>query len=52
MLPLLGGVEAPDVVRGLDIGDGDSLPLKCCGDRELERGLAIGGMGEGMFLAT
>lgn len=45
------GVEEPEVVLGLDIGEGDILPLICCGDLEFSKGLPIGDTGHDMFLA-
>ena len=49
-LPPVRGVDEPDVVCGLDIGEGDNLPFKCCGDRECKRGLPIGETGHEIFL--
>ena len=50
-LPPVRGVEAPDIAWGLDIGEGDILPLICCGDLECRRGLPIGDTGHDIFLA-
>lgn len=44
------GVDEPEVVRGLDIGEGDILPFRCCGDLECRRGLPMGETGHDMFL--
>lgn len=44
------GVDEPEVVRGLDIGEGDILPFSCCGDLDCKRGLPIGETGHDMFL--
>ncbi len=44
------GVDEPDMARGLDIGDGDILPFRCCGDLECRRGLPMGETGHDMFL--
>lgn len=44
------GVDEPEVVRGLEIGEGDILPVKCFGDLECNRGLPIGETGHDMFL--
>ena len=49
-MPPVRGVDEPDVVRGLDIGEGDILPLKCWGDLGYRRGLPIGETGHDMFL--
>lgn len=49
LLPVRG-VDEPEVVRGLDIGEGDILSLKCCGDLECKRGLPMGDTGHDMFL--
>lgn len=38
-LPPVRGVDEPDAVRGLEMGEGDVLPLICCGDLECRRGL-------------
>ena len=38
------------MVRGLDMGDGDILPFRCCGDLVGKRGLPIGETGQDMFL--
>lgn len=45
----LRGVDEPDVVRGLEIGEGDILLLTCCGDLECRRGLPMGETGHDMF---
>lgn len=44
------GVDEPEVVRGLEIGEGDILPCRCFGDLECNRGLPIGETGHDMFL--
>ena len=44
-------MDAPEAVLGLEIGEGDILPLICCGDLELNRGLPIGETGQDMYLA-
>lgn len=46
------GVDAPDAVWGLDIGDGDILPLICCGDLQCRSGLPIGETGHDIFLGV
>lgn len=38
-VPPVRGVDEPDGVRGLEMGEGDVLPLICCGDLECRRGL-------------
>lgn len=48
--PPVRGVDEPEVVRGLDIGEGDILPFRCCGDLECRRGLPMGETGHEMFL--
>lgn len=48
--PPVRGVDEPEVVRGLDIGEGDILPFRCCGDLECRRGLPMGETGHDMFL--
>jgi hypothetical protein len=48
-LPPARGVDEPDAVRGLEMGDGDVLPLVCCGDLECRRGL-LGETGHDLFL--
>lgn len=48
--PPVRGVDEPEVVRGLDIGEGDILPFRCCGDLECRRGLPTGETGHDMFL--
>jgi hypothetical protein len=50
LLQPVRGVDEPEVVRGLDIGEGDILPFKCCGDLECKRGLPMGETGHDMFL--
>lgn len=47
---LVSGVDVPDVVRGLHMGDGDILPFRCCGDLECNSGLPIGETGHDIFL--
>lgn len=49
-LPPVRGVDEPEVVLGLEIGDGDILPFTCCGDLELRRGLPVGETGHERFL--
>lgn len=49
-LPPVSGVDEPEVVRGLDIGEGDILPFRCGGDLECNRGLPMGETGHDMFL--
>jgi len=49
-LPPLRGVDAPEAVRGLDIGEGDILPFICCGDLGLKSGLPMGETGQDIFL--
>lgn len=49
-LPPVRGVDAPEAVRGLDIGEGDNLPLLCCGDLDLKSGLPMGETGQDIFL--
>lgn len=49
-LPPVRGVEAPEAVRGLDIGEGDSLPFMCCGDLDVKSGLPMGETGQDIFL--
>ena len=49
-LPPVRGVDEPEVVRGLDIGEGDILPFRCGGDLECNRGLPMGETGHDMFL--
>lgn len=44
-LPPVRGVDEPEVVCGLDIGDGDILPFKGCADLECTRGLPVGDTG-------
>jgi hypothetical protein len=51
-LPPVRGVDEPDVVRGLEMGEGDILPLICCGDLECRRGLPIGETGHDIFLGV
>lgn len=51
-LPPVRGVDEPDTVRGLDIGDGDSLPLMCCSDLEFRRGLSVGETGHDEFFGA
>lgn len=46
------GVDEPDVAWGLDMGEGDILPLICCGDRECISGLPVGDTGHEMFLGV
>lgn len=46
------GVDTLDVDLGLDIGEGDNLPLTRWGDCECESGLPSGETGQEMFLAT
>lgn len=48
-VPPVRGVDEPDMVWGLDIGEGDTLPLVCFGDREYNKGLPIGETGHDMF---
>lgn len=48
-VPPVRGVDEPEVVRGLDIGEGDILPLRCCGDLECKRGLPMGDTGQDML---
>ena len=52
MAPLapVRGVDEPEVVLGLDIGEGDILPFICCGDLEWRRGLPMGETGHDMYL--
>lgn len=50
-VPPVNGVHEPEGVRGLEIGEGDILPLKCGGDLEFSRGLPIGETGHEIFLA-
>lgn len=40
------------MVLGLEIGEGDILPLKFCGDLACSRGLPIGDTGQEIFLGT
>lgn len=47
---LVRGVDVPEVVRGLDIGDGEILPFSCCGDLGCNSGLPIGETGHDTFL--
>ena len=49
-LPPLRGVDAPEAVRGLDIGEGDIRPFMCCGDLGLKSGLPMGETGQDIFL--
>ena len=49
-LPPVRGVDAPEAVRGLDIGEGDIIPFMCCGDLDLKRGLPMGETGQDIFL--
>lgn len=51
-LPPVRGVDEPDVARGLDMGEGDILPLICCGDLECRSGLPMGDIGHEMFLGV
>jgi len=49
-LPPVRVVDEPEVVFGLDMGEGDILPLTCCGGLELSKGLPIGETGQDTFL--
>lgn len=49
-VPPFRGVEEPEVLRGLDMGDGDILPFGYWGDLECRRGLPIGETGHDTFL--
>ena len=49
-LPPVRGVDAPEALRGLEIGEGDILPFMCCGDLECSKGLPIGETGHDTFL--
>lgn len=49
-LPPVRGVDAPETVRGLDIGEGDILPFMCCGDLDRKSGLPMGETGQEIFL--
>lgn len=51
-LPPDRGVEVPEVVLGLEIGEGDILPLVCWGDLDFNRGLPHGETGHDMLLRT
>lgn len=46
------GVDALDVIRGLDMGEGDLLPLTCCGDLGWRSGLPMGETGQETFLGV
>lgn len=48
-LPPVRGVDEPEVFRGLEIGEGDILPFRCCGDLECNKGLPMGETGHDMF---
>lgn len=47
-LPPVRGVDEPEVVRGLEIGD--IFPFRCGGDLVCNRGLSVGETGHDMFL--
>lgn len=47
--PAVKGVDDPERTWGLDIGDGDLLPL-ICGECEWKIGLPTGEIGHDMFL--
>jgi hypothetical protein len=49
-LPPDRGVEVPEVVLGLEIGEGDILPLVCWGDVDFSRGLPHGETGHDILL--
>lgn len=48
--PPVKGVDEPDIVWGLEIGDGDSRPFRFGGERGQRRGLPIGETGHDIFL--
>jgi len=49
-VPPVRGVDEPEVVRGLAMGEGDILPFRCCGDLECKSGLPMGETGHDMYL--
>ena len=51
-LPPVRGVDEPEAVCGLDIGEGDILPLICCGDLGCSKGLPMGDTGHDTFLGV
>lgn len=53
-LPPVRGVDEPDGVHGLEIGEGELYItlLMFCGDLECRRGLLVGETGHDMFLGT